>query len=222
MFSLCESCYQQHNGAYGSGRFCSSACARSFSTAKKRKSINARVSIKLSKPKTTRLCLVCNKTFVVKKKQQKFCTKTCAAHHGLSCINLSAAGKASAKSQSEKRRSLNEISFFQLCYAQFTDSLSNVAVFDGWDADIVIPSLKIAVMWNGKWHYEKITAKHSVKQVQNRDSIKLQKIITAGYIPYVIKDMGRHNIEFVKEQFEKFLLFIKLGPVGFEPTTDAL
>lgn len=38
-------------------------------------------------------------------------------------------------------------------------------MFNGWDADIIIEDLKIAILWNGKWHYEKITEKHSVSQV---------------------------------------------------------
>lgn len=29
---LCENCNKQHNGSYGSGRFCNKKCARSFST----------------------------------------------------------------------------------------------------------------------------------------------------------------------------------------------
>jgi hypothetical protein len=44
---LCERCSQPHSGVYGSGRFCSSKCARGFSTKAKRKEINATVSAKL-------------------------------------------------------------------------------------------------------------------------------------------------------------------------------
>jgi len=44
---ICEKCKKDHNGKYGSGRFCSAACARSFSTSNKRKEINEKVSNKL-------------------------------------------------------------------------------------------------------------------------------------------------------------------------------
>ena len=64
-------------------------------------------------------------------------------------------------------------------------------------------------MWNGKWHYEKITKQHSVEQVQNRDTIKIKEIQNCGWTPYIIKDMGKHNVSFVKEQFEKLLKYIK-------------
>ena len=82
-------------------------------------------------------------------------------------------------------------------------------MFNGWDADIILPDLKIAVLWNGKWHYEKITKKHSVKQVQNRDKIKIQEIIQTGYKPYIIKDMGKYKVNFVKDEFEKFQKYIQ-------------
>lgn len=40
----CEQCESTHDGSYGSGRFCTSKCARGFSTKEKRKSINEKVS----------------------------------------------------------------------------------------------------------------------------------------------------------------------------------
>ena len=41
---ICENCGIEHNGSYGSGRFCSCKCARGFSTKNKRKEINEKVS----------------------------------------------------------------------------------------------------------------------------------------------------------------------------------
>lgn len=46
---ICENCKKEHDGSYGSGRFCSSKCARAFSTKIKRKEINEKVSLKLKK-----------------------------------------------------------------------------------------------------------------------------------------------------------------------------
>jgi very-short-patch-repair endonuclease len=40
----CENCGNSHDGQYGSGRFCSSICARGFSTKENRKHINEKVS----------------------------------------------------------------------------------------------------------------------------------------------------------------------------------
>lgn len=41
---ICERCRIEHDGTYGSGRFCSKKCARGFATSKRRKEINAKVS----------------------------------------------------------------------------------------------------------------------------------------------------------------------------------
>lgn len=43
----CENCGNNNNGSYGSGRFCSPVCSRSFSTKAKRLEINNMVSDKL-------------------------------------------------------------------------------------------------------------------------------------------------------------------------------
>ena len=60
-------------------------------------------------------------------------------------------------------------------------------MFNGWDADIVIEDIKTAVLWNGIWHYKKITKKHSVAQVQNRDKIKIDEIKKGDIIPMSLK-----------------------------------
>lgn len=46
---VCEKCNKEHDGKYGSGRFCSQLCARSFATASKREEINEKVSQRLGK-----------------------------------------------------------------------------------------------------------------------------------------------------------------------------
>jgi hypothetical protein len=44
MMVQCERCKKDHDGSYGSGRFCSAFCARGFATAEKREEISAKVS----------------------------------------------------------------------------------------------------------------------------------------------------------------------------------
>lgn len=80
----CEKCEKEHNGQYGSGRFCSSTCARSFSSKEKRSLINEKISLKLKgtgNPKITKECPVCTTTFIVNynKRNQIHCTKKCAS-----------------------------------------------------------------------------------------------------------------------------------------------
>lgn len=44
---ICEKCGKEHNGNYGSGRFCSLKCSKSFSTSLNRQEISAKLSGKV-------------------------------------------------------------------------------------------------------------------------------------------------------------------------------
>lgn len=121
---------------------------------------------------------------------------------------MSESGRKSVALQGDSRRSKNEIYFYELCKTEFNKVLNNKPMFNGWDADIIVEDYKIAILWNGSWHYKKIKENHSIKQVQNRDKIKINEIQKVGYIPYVIKDMGKYNKSFVETEFEKFKKYI--------------
>lgn len=111
--------------------------------------------------------------------------------------------------QGDLRRSKNEIEFCKLCEEYFDNVKHNESIFNGWDADVIIEDIKFAVLWNGPWHYKQITKSHSVKQTQNRDKIKVKEIEECGWTPYIIKDMGKANKDFVKEKFDEFLKYLK-------------
>ena len=74
---LCENCNNEYFSKYGSGRFCSSKCARSYSTKNKRHEINQTVSEKLSKPVIEKICKNCNTVFFTKRKVQTLCSQSC-------------------------------------------------------------------------------------------------------------------------------------------------
>jgi len=158
-------------------------------------------------------CGYCQNDFLTKKRTQKFCSRSCSSKFNMSLDSrkeeLRLRMMKSLQSLSEKRRSKNEIMFFELCDSEFDNVRHNECIFDEWDADVILMNEKVAVLWNGKWHYEKITEKHSVSQVQNRDKLKMKSIIRMGWTPYVIKDMGRHNKNFVRDEFEKFKIWLK-------------
>lgn len=209
----CENCKQDHDGSYGSGRFCSIKCARGFSTKAKRKEISGKVSNTLTGSghgNVQLTCENCESEFEVgwNKRSQKCCSKSCST--SLKNKRLDIARLGGLKSASKQiRRSKNEILFASMCKKRWPSTITNEPIFNGWDADIIIPELKIAILWNGKWHYEKITKSHSLKQVQNRDQIKLQEIKRFGYNSHVIKDMGSYDPDFVKFQFDEMTNMLK-------------
>ena len=63
---ICGNCKKEHDGSYGSGRFCSCKCARCFSTKLKRKEINAKVSKTLTKERIAKFCKICGKQIAYK------------------------------------------------------------------------------------------------------------------------------------------------------------
>lgn len=152
-------------------------------------------------------CVVCGK-MLPKKCYTKCCGEVCSKHQ------ISLGARHSIEKQKENRRSKNEIYFSKLCNDRFEDVKTNEPMFNGWDADVILPNEKIAVLWNGNWHYKKLTKKHSVRQVKNRDKIKIDEIIKSGYTPYIIKDMGSYDEEFVKSEFSKLINFITAEPSG--------
>lgn len=151
------------------------------------------------------VCNYCKKEFYMPKFRY-YCSDECrrAGMHD----KLSEAARRSVAKQSSTRRSKAEKMFCELCENHFNKVTHNDPIFNGWDADVLIWDYKIAVLWNGKWHYEQITKNHSVEQVQNRDRIKCQEIKNKGWTYYIIKDLGKFKKSFVKEEFEKFIKYI--------------
>ena len=203
----CERCEEEHEGTYGSGRFCSISCANTrVHTQETKNKIQNTQQIYYNKlPKRTKQCEWCEEKFIINTstKNNKYCSLPCRQESWK--MNGSINGRKSALIQGDTRRSKNEKLFADMCENYFENVLTNEPIFNGWDADVIIEDIKVDVMWNGVWHYKKITEKHSVKQVQNRDKIKIKEIKKSGYIPYVIKDMGSYNPDFVKEQFNIFI-----------------
>lgn len=158
------------------------------------------------------VCQFCKSEFQPKHSIAKLCSKKCFDDYKKTDeirekakLNGQKGGKKSAHSQ--QRRSKNEVMFAELCEDHFgkDDVLCNEPIFDGWDADVIIRGKKIAVLWNGPWHYKQIMRSQSLTQVQARDRVKTAIITKYGYTPYVIKDMGKHNPKFVLEEFQCFL-----------------
>lgn len=156
------------------------------------------------------LCGDCNKP-LHRRNKTGYCNDCYRKHFGEwatestieRCIE---AGKKSA--QSQQRRSKNEIAFCELCEQYFTNVTHNQPIFNSWDADIILVDYKIAILWNGIWHYKQISKKQSLLQVQTRDKIKIDQIISCGYTPYIIKDMGKADKHKVENEFYEFVRWL--------------
>lgn len=160
-----------------------------------------------------RTCPVCNIEFKPKRFDIKLCSRKCSQEYSrreeykeIAQKNGSKGGKVSATSQS--RRSQNEIYFAEKCEAYFgkENVTTNEPYFDGWDADVIIHKEKLAIAWNGRFHYKQLMKSQSLEQVQARDRVKTAVINKYGYRFYVIKDMGKYDRDFVDQEFEIMLM----------------
>jgi hypothetical protein len=203
----CNKLFKPNNSK---GKFCSIKCSVQTTQTKEYMIENG---IKIKDSKKTIICIICKEEFKSKYSTTKLCSLKCAKineqtddYKEKAILNGQKAGKVSATSQ--QRRSKNEVCFAELCESYFgkENVVCNVPIFNGWDADVIILSRKIAILWNGIFHYKQIMKSQSLKQVQARDKIKWDVIIKNGYTPYEIKDMGKHDPKFVKQEFEAFLL----------------
>lgn len=69
--NICENCKIEHDGNYGSGRFCGQYCARGFSTKKDRIKINEKIRKVLKGHTFEYVCETCNTVFIKKQKIKK-------------------------------------------------------------------------------------------------------------------------------------------------------
>ena len=131
----------------------------------------------------TRKCIVCNSSFETTYLAN---SKTCRSKE---CIRETQVSAGRKSAQSRATRSKDEIALFELCKNKFPTAKSNSIIAEGWDADIVIADKKVAILWNGPWHYRDMKmSNHSLSQVQNRDKIKTELFKSLGWKVIVFED----------------------------------
>ena len=216
----CPKCSVDHNLP---GKFCSRKCANSRTSsaetrAKQSAALIGRPVQSACKRFVDRVnfqyqCRGCGEDIIAELTQKAIDTKRYVKTCSPACATkvMSDSGKLSASTQASQRRSQNEILFSDLCASKY-EVKCNTPMFEGWDADVILVNERVAILWNGKWHYEKITAAHSVEQVQNRDRLKIAAIERCGFIPYVIKDLGRFDPTFVEVRFGELVNWLSRGP----------
>lgn len=197
-------------------KFCSHSCSATYNNIRR---------VKRGGRKT---CKGCGETFTSRAHNKRFCCAACRllwskANPRVVTDSMRESfrrgGQKSCQHQQEHRRSENEKAFYERCLNVYPDAIHNVAMFNGWDADVILPSHRVAIMWNGPWHYRQVTKQHNLKQVQNRDRIKSQEIERAGYRLFVIRDDSRKgrlkNEELVDTKFNELLTWLQFR--GIEP-----
>jgi len=105
----------------------------------------------------------------------------------LKTMNMRKSGKASAAKRC--KRSKLEVKLFNLLCNYFDNITHNDPIANGWDADILLHDYKIAILWNGPWHYKEMGfSNHSLSQVVNRDCIKIMEFEKIGWSVIIYED----------------------------------
>lgn len=153
------------------------------------------------------ICSVCGEEYEntpqkeVKKKHKGWCPR-CA---------IAATARQNASTRYEMKTSKAERAFRNLCIKEGWKVLHNIPIFNGYDADVILPEYKIAVHWNGPWHYGMIKSYngYSYEKIHNRDIRKYKEIEKFGYTNYIIKDLSKFSMDYVIKEFEIFKEYLK-------------
>ncbi len=100
----------------------------------------------------------------LKKTKHSFCNKSCAATYN-------------NKLKRKSRRSKIETKFYNLLVKEFPNLNilhSDKTMLDGYEADVAIPSLKLAIEWNGIVHFKPIYSQTKLDKIQTIDAKKLK------------------------------------------------
>jgi hypothetical protein len=162
-----------------------------------------------------RICEWCKKEYNPKRTKQKFCSQKCSKSflNKDKEVNFLRSQKGGNNSiLTLNRRSKAEIYFSELCIDYFSNPAitCNEQFFidkngGKWDADIIVHHLKIAILYNGIFHYKKVYKEQKLERMIAKDRLKEKIIIENGYTYYIVKDLGKFNKKFVEEQFNLFL-----------------
>jgi len=128
------------------------------------------------------------------KSGRSFCNKSCAATYN-------------NKLKRKVRRSKCEIALFQMltdAFPKITVLPNNKTMLDGYEVDIAVPSIKLAIEWNGIVHFKPIYGQMKLNKIQQRDAEKQKIASNKGINLIIISDLvstqTRVNEAFVEIQ----------------------
>lgn len=124
---------------------------------------------------------ICRVPSIIKKSKTKrfFCDESCAATYN-------------NKLKRKSRRSKIEKKFYDLLVKEFPNLnilANDKAMIDGYEVDVAIPSLKLAIEWNGIVHFKPIYGQTKLDKIQNRDAEKLKIAADKNINLIVISDL---------------------------------
>ncbi len=161
------------------------------------------------------ICNFCSQPF---KKINAECKR-----HPIHYCSSSCAASANNKKRRRSRRSKSEAMLYNLLVEAFPtlDLIANdKSMLNGLEVDIAIPSLKLAIEWNGIVHFKPIYGQDKLNRIQSIDQRKQELANQLQINLIVIPDLVS-KVEYVKECYIKISSIINdlLAPQeGIEPS----
>lgn len=178
-------------------KFCSYSCRAKYYNTRRNQSETTKQKISESvksyrsenkieyTPITFLQCHNCKRQFVHNTKKKETTSKHCSHI----CLQQTRSRNGRNNPNLGVKRSKDEIKLFNLITGQFINVEPNYNIIDGWDCDIALLDYKIAILWNGPWHYREMGfGNHSLVQVQNRDKIKTKLFSEMGWMVIIYED----------------------------------
>lgn len=130
-----------------------------------------------------RYCCLCNKGITTTASQLKksksgrsFCSRSCSAKYNNSVRQKTRRSKIEIEFANQLSKLFPELEFV------FNSKL------DGYELDVYIPELKLAIEWNGVVHFQPIYGTEKLKIIQSRDYQKLLVCRSYNIDLVIIKD----------------------------------
>lgn len=202
---LCKNCNTEISSLYVK-LFCCQSCSAKFNNKNRKLSdiTKSKISNSMSKRWDVigrkmvkdgnlfiHICNYCHLSFKHLSKGKKICSEEC-----LHKLNVERGKKCWISGKLKRvHRSKNEISFFEKIKKEYSDSIPNYYI-DNFECDVFIPSLKIAIHWNGDWHYNVVITEELLRKIETKDKLKYLYLEKKGIENYIIKDIVSEQVNY--------------------------
>lgn len=178
-FSRCKSELAKSKRA-----FCSAHCSATFYNRERYGALWASRPIPAPKqPKPKNQCKSCGQETT----NVSYCNGTCRNRALNPLINGS-------RSKAEKTL----VPALKAAYPLWTIEENNRTILNGLELDVYIPEIKLAIEWNGVFHYEPIHGKGHLERITQKDGRKIELCKELGIELIVICDRTSHD-SFIRE-----------------------
>lgn len=137
------------------------------------------------------------KTCDIETKNPKYCSGTCRNKD----LNRYIKGNRS-------KAEMALVAALKTAYPSWTIDENNRSILDGLELDVYIPEIKLAIEWNGIFHFEPIRGHDGLERVMRKDDHKVERCRELGIELIVICDRTSHDA-FIRETVAELVLRLK-------------